>query len=256
MRRAEVLRAAVAGGAEVQLARLRLGVARSAPAPSSPAPSGCTTSRNWMRATCVTGMQIGQRIERLLAEVRIDREHVVGREQPGVAVGRALRHQVGADVLAAAGAVLDHHRLRSRRPAGPARCARAMVSGEPPGVSGTMILTGRSGKPCAAANAENKRDKSGQQPSAHRSPPRSISRRQFTYSRAAAYDGLSQEETPMLTPEELEKLSGAEIAVPVADPGAVRVERRVHAAAADARSRRSSRRASRTSARAWRRSTA
>ena len=28
------------------------------------------------------------------------------------------------------------------------RIARAMVSGEPPGVSGTMIRTARSGKPC------------------------------------------------------------------------------------------------------------
>src|SRR5436853_6182065 len=33
----------------------------------------------------------------------------------------------------------------------PAAIERAMVSGEPPGVSGTMIRIGRSGKPCAAA---------------------------------------------------------------------------------------------------------
>src|SRR2546425_7847912 len=33
----------------------------------------------------------------------------------------------------------------------PCATARAMVSGEPPGVSGTMIRIGRSGKPCAAA---------------------------------------------------------------------------------------------------------
>ena len=56
--------------------------------------------------------EVGERIERRLGEIRVDREDVVGREQPGVAVGRALRDQVGADVLAAAGAVLDHHRLR------------------------------------------------------------------------------------------------------------------------------------------------
>src|SRR5712691_7282527 len=33
----------------------------------------------------------------------------------------------------------------------PSATARAMVSGEPPGGNGTMIRTGRSGKPCAAA---------------------------------------------------------------------------------------------------------
>ena len=39
-------------------------------------------------------------------------------------------------------------------PCSPAAMARAMVSGEPPGVSGTMIRTGRSGKPWADASAE------------------------------------------------------------------------------------------------------
>src|SRR5438046_4574156 len=36
-------------------------------------------------------------------------------------------------------------------PCRPSATARAMVSGDPPGVSGTMIRIARSGKPCAAA---------------------------------------------------------------------------------------------------------
>src|SRR6185295_4102075 len=80
-------------------------------------------------------------------------------------------------------------------PDSPWAMARAIVSGEPPGVSGTMILTGRSGKPCAAANAEN-------------SAARAASSHRFMLSSmldfappvyllgAGAYDGLSQEETP------------------------------------------------------------
>src|SRR5687767_1250602 len=43
---------------------------------------------------------------------------------------------------------------------------------------------------------------------------RSISRRPVYLFATAAYDGLSQEETAMLTPEELEKLSGAESLFP------------------------------------------
>jgi hypothetical protein len=69
-----------------------------------------------------------------------------------------------------------------------------MVSGDPPGVSGTMILTGRSGNPCAAANAE----KSAASPaSSHLIIVFSIL--DFALPvyrfRARAYDGLSQEET-------------------------------------------------------------
>ena len=59
--------------------------------------------------------EFGEGVEGLLAEVRVDGEHVVWRDEPGVAVGRALRHHVGADVLAATGAVLDHQGLRPDR---------------------------------------------------------------------------------------------------------------------------------------------
>src|SRR5687768_12717213 len=41
-------------------------------------------------------------------------------------------------------------------PCRPWAMARAMVSGEPPGVSGTMILTGRSGNACASASELNR----------------------------------------------------------------------------------------------------
>jgi hypothetical protein len=41
-------------------------------------------------------------------------------------------------------------------PCSPWAMARAMVSGEPPGVSGTMIRTGRSGYACAPAAVQAK----------------------------------------------------------------------------------------------------
>src|SRR5256885_12075847 len=58
------------------------------------------------------GGEVGERIEGRLAQVGVDGEDVVGGEQPCVTVGRALRHQLGADVLAAAWPVFHHHRLR------------------------------------------------------------------------------------------------------------------------------------------------
>src|SRR6185503_9996844 len=73
--------------------------------------------------------------------------------------------------------------------------ARAMVSGEPPGVSGTTILTGRSGNPCAAANAEN----SVASPASNHlfilSSMLDFALPVYLFG-VAAYDGLSQEETP------------------------------------------------------------
>ena len=51
-----------------------------------------------------------ERIARVLQHVRIHHQHVVGREQPGMAVGRALGHRLGADAVAGPRAVLHHHR--------------------------------------------------------------------------------------------------------------------------------------------------
>jgi len=56
--------------------------------------------------------EIRQRVERDLREhVRVDHHRAVEAEQQRVAVGRGLRHLLGADVAARAGAVLDDHLL-------------------------------------------------------------------------------------------------------------------------------------------------
>ena len=114
-------------------------------------------------------------------------------------------------------------------PRQPWATARAMVSGEPPGVSGTMILTGRSGKPCASANAEN----SASSPASSHLvifPPRAISRRTvylFAMRRIRwSFTGGDPHADPRGTGQAVRR----RVAVPVADPGAVRFERRVHAA--------------------------
>src|SRR5688572_3450972 len=95
-------------------------------------------------------------------------------------------------------------------PCRPCASVRAMVSGEPPGGSGTMIRTGRSGKPWASASVEI----SATNPASSHlilSLRCAISRRTVYLVGRAEYDDLSQRRsTPMLTPEELEKLSGGE----------------------------------------------
>src|SRR6185503_2306336 len=91
-------------------------------------------------------------------------------------------------------------------PCNPWAMARAMVSGEPPGVRGTMIRTARSGKLWAKLQTE----KIASSPASRNliTPP--ILRRPVYLFAARRYDGLSQGGAPMLTPEELAQLSGAE----------------------------------------------
>src|SRR6185436_7719405 len=118
-------------------------------------------------------------------------------------------------------------------PDSPWAMARAIVSGEPPGVSGTMILTGRSGKPCAAANAEKSAAREASSHLFMLSPPCSISRRQFTYSAPGHTMVFHRRRHRHADPRGTGEAVRRRVAVPVADPGAVRIERRVHAPAAD-----------------------
>src|SRR5687768_13009551 len=117
-------------------------------------------------------------------------------------------------------------------PCKPWASARAMVSGEPPGVSGTMILTGRSGKLCAAAIVE----KSATNPASNHLVM-DLSPRRF---RAASLPirvwgirwSFTGGATTHADPRGTRQAARRRDAVPFTDPGAVRVERRVHALAA------------------------
>src|SRR5216684_1582324 len=109
-RRAKVLRAAVAGGAEVELAGPRFRVGDQL-LHRRHRHARRNNEQELDARHLGDGCEVGERLERRLADVRVDREDIVGSEQPRVAVGRALCDQVGADVLAAAGPVLDYYRL-------------------------------------------------------------------------------------------------------------------------------------------------
>src|SRR5688500_5276497 len=117
-------------------------------------------------------------------------------------------------------------------PCNPCASARAMVSGEPPGVSGTMILTGRSGKPCDSASVENSATKPL---SSHFLMLASV--RDFAphslpiHSRGIRWSFTGGD--PDADPRGAGEAVRRRIAVPLADPGAVRIERRIHAAAAE-----------------------
>src|SRR5687767_3700550 len=94
----------------------------------------------------------------------------------------------------------------------PALSARAMVSGEPPGVSGTMMRTGLSGKPCAWATVETR----AARPAASHLLM-SSSARFRAHSLPIRMRGIRcpfTEEEVMLTPEELAQLSPAESLFP------------------------------------------
>src|ERR1700752_2466239 len=92
----------------------------------------------------------------------------------------------------------------------PAAIERAMVSGEPPGVSGTMIRIARSGKPCAQARQDQNNNPSNNP--LRMTLPRGCCNAEFTYSASrntmAFHRGGT--EMSMLSPEELEKQSTAE----------------------------------------------
>src|SRR5690349_11949062 len=56
--------------------------------------------------------KISDRIEaQLVVQAHIDREHPVVAEQHRVAVGRAARDDLGSDVSASAGTIVDYYRL-------------------------------------------------------------------------------------------------------------------------------------------------
>src|SRR5688572_14273176 len=175
--------------------------------------SGFTTSRNWMRATCVTGSRSVSGSNGCLPRCGLTENTLSGASNQVCPSGGLFATRSEPMFW------LPPVRFSTTTGCGQTPCrfwasARAMVSGEPPGVSGTMILTGRSGKPCAAANAE----KIAISPvSSHLpieiSPAVDFAPPVYLFERAA-YDGLSQEEIPMLTPEELEQLSGAESLFP------------------------------------------
>src|SRR6267143_1595895 len=109
-RRGKVLRAAVAGGAEVQLAGAQACIGDQLLHRSGGHRWRHDQQELDARHLANRG-EVGERVEGRLAQVRVDRKDVVGGEQPSVAVGGALCDQIGADILAAAGPVLDHHRL-------------------------------------------------------------------------------------------------------------------------------------------------
>ena len=230
-RRAQMLRAAVSGRTEVQLTGFRLRQ-RDQLLHRLRRHVGIHHQQELDARDLRYGQQIRERIERLLAEVRIDRKHVVGREQPGVAVGRALRHEIRTDVLAAAGAVFDHHRVRPDA---------LQVLGERPGDSVGRPAGGERHddpdrsfrKALRCSKSREKRDQSSQQPSAHcnfscgrfRAASLPIRTRGIRW----PFTGGDPHADPRGTREAVRR----RIAVPVADPGAVRLERRVHAAAAE-----------------------
>ena len=109
----EMRRAADRRGGVVELARLRLRVARSAPSRTSPArtdaPRGCAAST---RPSSPARNPSRDRTE-LRVDARADRERADVGEQHRVAVGRALRDELRADVAVRARA------CSRRRPAGP-----------------------------------------------------------------------------------------------------------------------------------------
>ncbi len=86
-------------------------------------------------------------VGQLLVEVRADDVRRAGEKQR-VAVGRRLRHEVGADRAARAGLVLDEE-LPPERSDSRGASIRAGVSAKPPGESGTTMRTGREGYGCA-----------------------------------------------------------------------------------------------------------
>src|SRR5215510_424203 len=98
-------------------------------------------------------------------------------------------------------------------PCRPWAIARAMVSGDPPGVSGTMIRIGRSGKPCPHPRSGRRvRATAASHLIIGVSP---VLRRPVYLFTRRYYDGLSQGGSPpMLTPEELAQLEGAETLFP------------------------------------------
>src|SRR3982751_2183387 len=85
---------------------------------------------------------------------------------------------------------------------------RAMVSGEPPGGSGTMIFTGRSGKVCAiAADANTAASRASQR---FTFPPRLLQRGVYLV-KHPEYD-----ECPLISPEEEPQLSPSKTFIAVA----------------------------------------
>ena len=94
---------------------------------------------------------LGRVVGQLGSQMRQDRLRAVEAHVERIAVGRGFRGRVGADQAAAAGAVLDHHRLALLAELG--RKRRATMSATPPGASDTMILIGCDGYCCALAGA-------------------------------------------------------------------------------------------------------
>src|SRR5688572_10650034 len=170
---------------------------------------GCTTSRNWMRASCVTGMKSANGSNGCLPRCGLT-ENTLSGASSQVWPSGALFATRSAPMF-----WLPPGRFSTTTGCGhcnPALSARAMVSGEPPGVSGTMMRTGLSGKPCAWATVETR----AARPAASHLLM-SSSARFRAHSLPIRMRGIRcpfTEEEVMLTPEELAQLSPAESLFP------------------------------------------
>src|SRR5918992_3401285 len=193
---------------------------------------GCTTSRNWMRASWVMGARSVSGSNGGLPRCGFTANTLSG-ARSHVWPSGALLATMSEPMFWLPPGRFSTTTGCGHTPCRPAAIARAIVSGEPPGVSGTMILTGRSGKLWDSASVE----KSATNPAsshlvitppardfaAHSLPTRECGIRwSFTGGAPAHVDPRGAGET-----------FRRRDAVPLADPGAVRVERRVHALAAE-----------------------
>ena len=209
-----------------------------------------------MRATCVTGMRSVSGSNGCFPMYGIDREHVVRRKQPGVAVGRRSSpprrsrcsgcRRCGSRPPPAASSRLQALRERARDGVG--RAAGRQRHDDP-----------AAGAPGNPAPQQMPRTARPARPASHlsSSPPARLRARQFTYSAGrntmVFHRGGDHHHAD---PRRAGAAGRRRVAVPVPHPGAVRRRATSTCRRRSRRSRRSSRRASRKWARRWRRSTA
>src|SRR5882762_4210901 len=168
-----------------------------------------TTSRNWMRATCVTGAKSASGSNGGFPKYGFTENTLSGASSHVYPSGGALATR-SAPMFWLPPGLFSTTTGCDQVPCRSWAMARAIVSGEPPGVSGTMMRTGRSGNWASAASGRTAISAPASQRFTF--PPRLLQRAVYL-SDGPEYDALSQE-IPMLTPEELAQLEGAESLFP------------------------------------------
>src|SRR5512145_2233098 len=194
--------------------------------------SGCTTRRNWIRASSVTEARSVSGSNGCLAMCALTEKTLSGASSQVWPSG-ALFATASAPMFWLPPVRFSTTTGCGHTPCSPWESVRAMVSGEPPGGRGTMIRTGRSGKAWESATVEKSATNPASSHLVMEPPPLAISRRTVYLLESAAYDGLSREEDPYVDPRGAGEAVRRRNAVPLADPGAVRVERRIHAEPAE-----------------------